>query len=97
MCLAIPGKLLEVRDDDTLPMGKVEFGGITKNICLAYVPEVQVGDYVLVHVGFAISKIDEDEAQEIFSYLEQMAELSELSDDPAGPLPAAPDQREDAS
>jgi hydrogenase expression/formation protein HypC len=69
-------------------MGKVEFGGIAKDICLAYVPEVQVGEYVLVHVGFAISRIDEEEAQEIFSYIEQIGELSELEDDQP-PLPAA--------
>ena len=61
-------------------MGKVEFGGIVKEICLAYVPETQVGDYVLVHVGFAISKIDEDEAHEVFSYIEQIGQLSELQD-----------------
>jgi hydrogenase expression/formation protein HypC len=62
-------------------MGKVEFGGIVKDICLAYVPEAQVGEYVLVHVGFAISRIDEQEAEEIFSYIEQIGELSELQDD----------------
>ena len=79
MCLGIPGKLLEIRDADTvMPMGKVQFGGITKDICLAYMPDVEVGDYVLVHVGFAISKMDEDEAQEIFSYIEQIGELSEM-------------------
>ena len=86
MCLGIPGKLLEILERDSLPMGKVEFGGIVKDICLAYVPEVQVGEYVLVHVGFAISRIDEEEAQEIFSYIQQIGELSELEDDalPAG-------------
>lgn len=86
MCLGIPGKLLEIHERDSLPMGKVEFGGIVKDICLAYVPEVQVGEYVLVHVGFAISRIDEEEAQEIFSYIQQIGELSELEDDalPAG-------------
>ena len=63
-----------------MPMGKVEFGGITKDICLAYMPDVEVGDYVLVHVGFAISKLDEEEAQEIFSYIEQIGELSEIDD-----------------
>ena len=61
-----------------VPMGKVEFGGISKDICLVYLPEVVVGDYVLVHVGFAISKIDEAEAQEIFSYIDQIGEFSEL-------------------
>ena len=78
MCLGIPGKVLEVREQDALRMATVEFGGITKDICLSYVPEAEVGDFVLVHVGFAISKIDEDEAAEIFSYIEQIGELSEL-------------------
>ena len=80
MCLGIPGKLLAVHEQDGLMMGKVEFGGIAKDICLAYLPEVQVGDYVLVHVGFAISRIDEQEAQEIFSYIQQIEELSDLED-----------------
>jgi hydrogenase expression/formation protein HypC len=72
MCLGIPGKLLEVYRQDELPMGKVQFGGIVKEVCLAYTPEVQVGQYVLVHVGFAISQIDEAEAREIFAYLEEI-------------------------
>ena len=80
MCLGVPGKLLEVYQQDDLPMGKVEFGGIAKQICLAYIPEAEVGDYVIVHVGFAISRIDEEEAREIFSYLEQIGELAELED-----------------
>lgn len=87
MCLGIPGKLLEVSEQDALPMGKVEFGGITKDICLAYVPEAQVGEYVLVHVGFAISRIDEAEAQQIFEYIQQIGELSELEEPE---LPVAP-------
>lgn len=83
MCLGIPGKVLAITESaegDEMRMGKVEFGGISKDICLAYLPEVEVGDYVLVHVGFAISKIDEQEANEIFSYIEQIGELSELGD-----------------
>ena len=88
MCLGIPGKVLEIREQDSLPMGRVEFGGIVKEVCLAYVPETQVGDYVLVHVGFAISRIDEDEAHEIFSYIEQIEQLGELQDTEP-PLPAA--------
>ena len=74
MCLGIPGKLVEVYSQDDLPMGKVEFGGILKEICLAYTPEARVGEYVIVHVGFAISRIDEAEAEEIFSYLEEIEE-----------------------
>jgi hydrogenase expression/formation protein HypC len=72
MCLGIPGKLVEMYSKDDLPMGKVEFGGIRKEVCLAYTPEAKVGDYVLVHVGFAISRIDETEAQEIFTYLQEI-------------------------
>ncbi len=75
MCLGVPGKLVEVHTQDDLPMGKVEFGGIQKNICLAYTPEAVVGDYVLVHVGFALSRIDEAEAQEIFGYLNEISEF----------------------
>jgi hydrogenase expression/formation protein HypC len=78
MCLGVPGKVLSIDQRDDLSMGKVEFGGIVKEVCMAYVPEVEVGDYVLVHVGFAISRVDEAEAQEIFRYIEQIGELSEL-------------------
>jgi hydrogenase expression/formation protein HypC len=60
-----------------MTMGKVSFGGITKDVCLAYVPDVQIGEYVVVHVGFAISKIDEREAMAIFEFLQQTAEWSE--------------------
>ena len=77
MCLGIPGKLLEVAQGSDPPMGKVAFGGIAKEVCLAYTPEAAVGDYVIVHVGFAISIIDEAEAQEIFTYLEEIGEAEE--------------------
>ena len=80
MCLAVPGKLTEITTRDDPPMGKVSFGGILKEVCLAYTPEAQVGDYVLVHVGFAISRIDEQEAQEIFSYLQAIGEAGEAED-----------------
>jgi hydrogenase expression/formation protein HypC len=80
MCLAIPGQILAVEGADPLTrMGKVSFGGIVKEVSLAYVPEATVGDYVIVHVGFAISKVDEQEAQQVFAYLEQMDELTELN------------------
>jgi len=72
MCLGVPGKVLEVYQENNLAMGKVDFGGIAKEVCLAYTPEVKVGDYVIVHVGFAISQLDEQEAAEIFAYLEQI-------------------------
>ena len=79
MCLAVPGKIVAIENTDPLfPSGKVNFGGIIKEINLAYVPEAKIGDYVLVHVGFAISTIDEAEAQEVFAYLRKMDELTEL-------------------
>ncbi len=80
MCLAIPGQILSVAGADPLTrMGQVSFGGIVKEVSLAYVPEATVGDYVIVHVGFAISRVDAEEAREVFAYLERMDELSELS------------------
>ncbi len=83
MCLAIPGKILEIlKENDPLERtGKVSFGGILKEVNLAYTPEAKVGDYVIVHVGFAISVVDEEEAQKVFEYLEQMEESGVLSDD----------------
>jgi hydrogenase expression/formation protein HypC len=79
MCLGVPGQIVEIQPDPLgMTMGKVSFGGITKQVCLAYTPEVEVGDYVVVHVGFAISKIDEEEAHQVFRYLESMNELDEL-------------------
>ena len=81
MCLAIPGKVESVSGDDPLMrVGRVNFGGIIKEASLAYVPEVEVGDYVIVHVGFALSKVDEEEAQKVFQYLKQMDELEELKE-----------------
>lgn len=81
MCLAIPGKVVSISGDDPLTrMGKVDFSGIVKQASLAYVPEVQIGDYVIVHVGFALSKVDETEAQKVFAYLKQMDELAELDE-----------------
>jgi hydrogenase expression/formation protein HypC len=79
MCLGVPGKVVKIEPDPLgLTMGTVSFGGIRKEVCLAYVPEVEVGDYVIVHVGFAISKIDEQEAREVFETLREMGELDEL-------------------
>ncbi len=83
MCLAIPGQVLSVAGDDPLERtGRVSFGGIVKTVSLALVPEAAVGDYVIVHVGVAISKVDEDEARQVFDYLKQMEELSELETPP---------------
>ena len=79
MCLGVPGEVIEITPNPLgMTMGKASFGGIIKEICLAYTPEVQVGDYVIVHVGFAISKVDEEEAQKTFAYLREMGELAEL-------------------
>ncbi len=82
MCLAVPGKIVNICGEDVLRSGAVSFGGIVKNVSLAYVPEAKVGDYVLVHVGFAISVIDESEARNTFEYLKQMGELAELEEQP---------------
>lgn len=79
MCLGVPGKIVSIEErGDGLAMGRVSFGGVIKEVCLAYTPEAVVGDYVVVHVGFAISRVDEAEAQEVFRFLEQMQELNEL-------------------
>jgi len=78
MCLAIPGKVLSAFKQDGVRMAKVQFGGIVREACLECVPETQIGDYVLVHVGFAISRIDEAEAQRTYQLLKEMDQLSEL-------------------
>ncbi|MCL4178324.1 MAG: HypC/HybG/HupF family hydrogenase formation chaperone [Verrucomicrobia bacterium] len=81
MCLAIPGQVLSVAGEDPMMRtGRVSFGGVVKEVSLAYVPEAVVGDYVIVHVGFAIGRLDEQEAQQVFEYLKQMDELTELKD-----------------
>ncbi len=81
MCLAVPGKILSIRGDDPLTRtGRVSFGGIIKEANLSCVPEARVDDYVLVHVGFAISVVDPDEARRVFEYLEQMNELAEIKE-----------------
>ena len=79
MCLAVPGKITSISGEEPLSrMGKIDFGGILKEASLAYVPEAQIGDYVIVHVGFAISRLDEAEANKVFEYLREMEDLSEL-------------------
>jgi hydrogenase expression/formation protein HypC len=81
MCLAVPGKIMSIDSaDPVFRTGKVSFGGIVKQINLAYVPEAKIDDYVLVHVGFAISIVDEAEAQEVFEYLRQIGDLQELEE-----------------
>jgi hydrogenase expression/formation protein HypC len=79
MCLAVPGKIVAINESDPhTRIGKVNFGGIAKEVSLDFVPEAKVGDYVIVHVGFALSKVDEQEAQQVFEYLRQMGDLGEL-------------------
>jgi hydrogenase expression/formation protein HypC len=79
MCLGIPGRIVERREDRGLPMGVVDFGGVRRECCLAYVAdEAAVGDYVIVHVGFAISRVDEAEARRTYEVLEEMSQLDEL-------------------
>jgi len=79
MCLGVPGQVVEISTDVLgMNMGKVSFGGIVKEVCLAYTSDVKVGEYVIVHVGFAISKIDEEEAGKVFELLRQMGDLEEL-------------------
>ena len=81
MCLAIPGRIESISGDDPLVrMGRVNFGGVLKEACLAYVPEAGVGDYVIVHVGFALSIVDEAEARKVFEYLRQMEALGDLKE-----------------
>jgi hydrogenase expression/formation protein HypC len=79
MCLGIPGRIVEIRDDSGLRMGTIDFGGVRRDVCLAYLgDDVEIGDYAIVHVGFAISKVDEEEAQRTFEMLKEMGELEEL-------------------
>ena len=82
MCLSIPGRITEIYKDGSLVMGKVDFGGVIKEVCLDYVPEAQTGQYVLIHVGFAISVLDEDEAMERLNTIREIAEFEdELNSD----------------
>ncbi len=81
MCLGVPGRVVEVVPNVLgIPTGKVDFAGVVKEVCFAYTPDVTIGEYVVVHVGFAISKIDEDEAQHVFQFLKEMGDLEELAE-----------------
>jgi len=84
MCLGVPGRIIEVQEDGLMRMGRVDFGGITRQVCLAYVPEAQVGDWVIVHVGFAISRLEEEEAMETLQLLEEVFGAEAVS--PTAPL-----------
>ncbi|MDR3458878.1 MAG: HypC/HybG/HupF family hydrogenase formation chaperone [Verrucomicrobiae bacterium] len=82
MCLAIPGKIERIVGDNPLTRtGRINFGGVIKEASLAYVPEALAGDYVIVHAGFALSRVDEAEAKKVFEYLKRMEEFSELQED----------------
>ena len=83
MCLAIPGRITSISGEDPLGrVGKIDYGGVLKEVSLAYVPEAQVGDYVIVHVGFALSRVDPEEANKVFEYLREMQELADLEESP---------------
>lgn len=75
MCLAVPGKVLALSEQDGTPMADVDFGGVTKQVCLAYVPDLQVGEYTIVHVGFALQRLDEQSARETLELFEELGEL----------------------
>ena len=86
MCLAIPGKILTIVTQDGIRSGRVQFGGITRETCLDFVPEAEVGDYVIVHVGFAISRVDPEEAEKSYQLLESMGLIQEeLGSEPENP------------
>ena len=77
MCLGVPGKIVEIYEAGGLPMGKMDFGGVTREACLAYVPEAKIGEYTIIHVGFAISQISEEEAMETLRLLDEIANIDE--------------------
>jgi hydrogenase expression/formation protein HypC len=77
MCLGVPGQIISINANSFMPMGKVDFGGITREVCLIYTPDVEVGDYVVVHVGFAISPLDEIAAQETLKFLSEVGALED--------------------
>lgn len=77
MCLGIPGKITEIYEANGMRMGKADFGGIAKEVCLAYLPDIEIGDYTIVHVGFAITKLDEEAAQESLALFREMGVLEE--------------------
>ena len=86
MCLGVPAKIIAKYETSGMPMGKVDFGGAQREACLAYVPEAELGDYVLIHVGFAISQVSEEEAQETLEMLRAIINLEEeIGPEPAGP------------
>jgi hydrogenase expression/formation protein HypC len=77
MCLGVPGKITEIYEANGLKMGKIDFGGVSREACLAYIPDVEVGEYCIIHVGFAISKLSEAEAMETLQLLQEISNLDE--------------------
>lgn len=77
MCLGVPGKIIELYESSNMLMGRIDFGGIYRDACLAYVPEAKIGDYVLIHVGFALNLLSQEEAEETLSLLKEIADQAE--------------------
>jgi hydrogenase expression/formation protein HypC len=92
MCLAVPGRIVEFHENHGVRMSKVDFGGITREACLEYIPDAKLGDYVMVHVGFAISKVDEEEAARTYQYLQEMGQLTEVT---SPDIDAVPEDRDE--
>jgi len=88
MCLGVPGKIIDIYEANGLPMGKVDFGGVTKEICLAYVPEAHPGNYIIVHVGFALNVLDEAEALETLQLLREIGAIEDELGEDASPIQA---------
>jgi hydrogenase expression/formation protein HypC len=80
MCLGVPGKIIQIYQSGEMPMGKIDFGGTTREVCLAYVPEAKVGDYAIIHVGFALNLLSEAEAQETLKLLNEIVEFEDRAD-----------------
>ncbi len=84
MCLGIPGRIIELFEENGIRMGRADFGGVSRDVCTDHLPDLRVGDYAIIHVGFALTRIDEGEAQRIFRMLAGTNELDELSHPPSG-------------
>ncbi|MEJ2751617.1 MAG: HypC/HybG/HupF family hydrogenase formation chaperone [Candidatus Promineifilaceae bacterium] len=89
MCLGVPGKVIEIYETEGLKMGKIDFGGVVREACLAYVPEIEVGEYTVIHVGFAISQLSEEEAQATLEILNELANIEEEIGPEPEPAPGA--------
>jgi hydrogenase expression/formation protein HypC len=96
MCLAIPGRISALHDNLGIPMARVDFGGTFREACLSYLPEARIGDYVLVHVGFAISRVDEEEAARTYACLAELDQLAELQDGEEDPPEKEPEEQDPA-